>query len=136
MSQLPNLRTLARGFSVTPPTACTPPSLYALIRLPEPRRRLAQGLAGRELAGRPSADRARVVVGQRRTPQCFLLILEHVLCANELPVIAQAFVELLGWVEQDGCQDRLQTVHGPQDDLHYRRGGGLDLLDAELVRAV
>jgi hypothetical protein len=62
------------------------------------RRRRPQGLARRQGAGRPGADAPRVVVGQRLVASGFFLDLEHVLGTEELPLVAQDLVELLGGV--------------------------------------
>ena len=64
-----------------------------------------------QFALRPGADGSAVIVGQRLVAACFLLGLDHVLCAEQLPFVPQVLVKLLCSVRQDGSQDRLQVVH-------------------------
>jgi hypothetical protein len=77
------------------------------------------------------ADSPAVIVGQRPVTPRLFLVLDHVLRAKEVTVVAQVLVEFLRRVGQDGCQDRLQIVHDAQDDLHRRRRCGPGLLDLE-----
>ena len=55
---------------------------YALIQLFEQRRRLAQRLARGQLARRPGADGATVIVGQRVVAARLFLVLDHLLRAR------------------------------------------------------
>jgi hypothetical protein len=71
----------------------------ALVQLLEQRRRLAQDLAThpwgvprRQRTRRPGADGAAVVVGQRLVRARFLLVLDHLLGAKELPVVSQVLM--------------------------------------------
>jgi len=63
------------------------------------------------------ADGPAVVIGQCLVGEGFLLILDHLLCPEQLPFIPQVLVQLLCpvlWhrrVGQDRRQDGLQVVH-------------------------
>jgi hypothetical protein len=59
------------------------------------------------------------------------LVLDHVLRAEELAVVAQVLVELLRRVRQDRRQDRLQVVDDAQDDVDAGRGRLAIFLDLE-----
>jgi hypothetical protein len=72
----------------------------ALVQFLEERSRLAEGLPRRQLALRSGADGATVVVGQRLVRTRLLLVLDHMLRAEELPVVAQILVQLLRRVRQ------------------------------------
>jgi len=81
----------------------------AFIQLFEKRRRLVQRLPWRELARLAAPYRAAVVVGQRPAAAGpaeagFLLILDHLLRAEQPPFTAQILVQLLGSVGRDAGQ--------------------------------
>jgi hypothetical protein len=90
---------------------------HTLVQLLEERCWLTQGLGGRQFTLRPGADGARVIVGQRPVGTHLLLVLDYVLGAEQLPIVAQVLVELLRRVRQDRRQDGLQVV----DDAHALR---------------
>ena len=68
---------------------------HALVQLLEQRRRLPQRLPRRQLTLRPGADGTAVVVGQRQAGARLFLILNHVLRAKELALVAQVLMQLL-----------------------------------------
>jgi hypothetical protein len=68
---------------------------HALIQLPEQRRRLAQCLAHRQLTLRPRPQRTAVVLGQGLVAARLFLVLDHLLSAEQLPLVAQVLMQLL-----------------------------------------
>ena len=102
-------------------TSCAPLSSFqprvllpdhALVQLLEEWRLLAQRLPWWQLALRPGAGSAAVIVGQRPVgaqPAVagLFLVLDHVLRAKELPVVAQVLVELLCPVRGTGVWCRM-----------------------------
>jgi hypothetical protein len=60
-----------------------------------------------------------------------LLVLNHVLGAKKLAVVAQVLVQLLRRVRQDGRKDGFQVVDGAQDDVDRCCCSSPVLLDLE-----
>jgi hypothetical protein len=98
---------------------------YALVRLLEKRRR--------QRDRRPGAHCPAVVVRQCQVALRLFLVLDHVLRAEELAVVAQVLVEPLRRVGQDRRQDRLQVFDDAQDGVVARLGGGCGELVAQRV---
>jgi len=72
-----------------------------------------------------------MVVGQRLVAACLFFVLDHMLRAEELAIVAQVLMQLLRRVGQDRRQDRLQVVDDPQDDVDRRLRRFGVLLDLE-----
>jgi hypothetical protein len=73
-----------------------------------------------------------VIVGQDLAGTGLFLILDDVVSAEELAIVAHVLVQVLDGLGQDGRQESLQVVDDTQDHVHARRRrGSLVLLDLE-----
>jgi hypothetical protein len=106
---------------------------HAVVQSLKERRRLSQCLPRRQLARCPGADGPAIIVRRRLVTPRLFLVLDHLLGAKALAVVAQVLVKLLRRVRQDRRQDRLQIVDDAHAlrDVDARRRGLRVLLDLE-----
>ena len=103
---------------------------FCRVELAEERLRLAEGLAGSELARRPLTVPARVVAGEHAVGRAVLLFdradLER---TGDPAVVAEKLVKGLRAEREEWKEERLERVDRAQRDEEHRRGAvavGLD----------